>query len=140
MKVARISVVEFKSEESLMKMISSISDNFDKVFTHAESSVFLRTGEKSGINIGIYPSEDAAKKNLEARNNWVESIKDLVLDQFYYEGEIYHQAVGQTQIKTKNNNTVSLENMLSIQREQTENLMKEVGELKSLINQVILKN
>ena len=72
MAIARVSVLEFDSQEALEHAQKSHKLMRAKVFPHLKMCLCVRTGPTSFIDISVYPSEEAAEANLEDRQKFHE--------------------------------------------------------------------
>ena len=74
MQVARISIGEYNSVDSLDQFIKDYSKDFWELFPNATSASTVRTGKTSIINTTIYPDEDSAKEDLKKKNKVVKAL------------------------------------------------------------------
>ena len=89
MAIARVSVLEFDSQEALENAQKSHKLMRAKVFPHLKMCLCVRTGPTSFIDISVYPSEEAAEANLEDRQKFhEEAFGPALKDDFYYQGDI----------------------------------------------------
>ena len=89
MAIARVSVLEFDSQEALEHAQKSHKLMRAKVFPHLKMCLCVRTGPTSFIDISVYPSEEAAEANLEDRQKFhEEALGSALKDDFYYQGDI----------------------------------------------------
>ena len=88
MRVARISIAEFKSESEVNQFVDDADRTFWDLYPTAEACYQVRTGPTSIINVTIYPNEEAANKTLSGRNQFVEDHRDSIVDTFYHVGEV----------------------------------------------------
>ena len=147
MRVARISIAEFKSESEVNRFVDDADRTFWDLYPTAEACYQVRTGPTSIINVTIYPNEEAANKTLSGRNQFVEDHKDSIIDTFFHVGEVAfsksakNKSQEQKQISDKpkkNPNHFSRKGIattLSIAEKDAE-LSKQVAELSSDIAQV----
>ena len=88
MRVARISIAEFKSESEVNRFVEDSDRTFWDLYPTAEACYQVRTGPTSIINVTIYPNEEAANKTLSGRNQFVEDHRDSIIDTFFHVGEV----------------------------------------------------
>ena len=88
MRVARISIAEFKSESEVNRFVDDADRTFWDLYPTAEACYQVRTGPTSIINVTIYPNEEAANKTLSGRNQFVEEYRDSIIDTFFHVGEV----------------------------------------------------
>ena len=88
MRVARISIAEFKSEGEVNRFVDDADRTFWDLYPTAEACYQVRTGPTSIINVTIYPNEEAANKTLSGRNQFVEEHRDSIIDTFFHVGEV----------------------------------------------------
>ena len=88
MRVARISIAEFKSESEVNRFVDDADRTFWDLYPTAEACYQVRTGPTSIINVTIYPNEEAANKTLSGRNQFVENHRDSIIDTFFHVGEV----------------------------------------------------
>jgi hypothetical protein len=90
MSIARITMMEYLSEEEVVA-----SENFYQTiqkewFGNAQTVLNVRTGPTSLLSLAVYSSYEEAEKNLPKRKEFQNIVKDqfTVVDSFYYEGDI----------------------------------------------------
>ena len=88
MRVARISIAEFKSESEVDQFVDDADRTFWDLYPTAEACYQVRTGPTSIINVTIYPNEEVANKTLSGRNQFVEDHRDSIIDTFFHVGEV----------------------------------------------------
>ena len=88
MRVARISIAEFKSESEVNRFVEDSDRTFWDLYPTAEACYQVRTGPTSIINVSIYPNEEAANKTLSGRNQFVDDHRDSIIDTFFHVGEV----------------------------------------------------
>ena len=88
MRVARISIAEFKSETEVNRFVDDADRTFWDLYPTAEACYQVSTGPTSIINVTIYPNEEAANKTLSGRNQFVEHHRDSIIDTFFHVGEV----------------------------------------------------
>ena len=88
MRVARISIAEFKSESEVNRFVDDADRTFWDLYPTAEACYQVRTGPTSIINVTIYPNEEAANETLSGRNQFVEEHRDSIIDTFFHVGEV----------------------------------------------------
>ena len=157
MRVARISIVEFKSEAELETFADNVEKTFWDIYPTAESIDLVRTGPTSVINSTIFPSETAANQTLSGRQEFFDKHKDGIIDTFFHIGEVAFSKnssgkpretsknirptskVAETSLsKTVTNRSKEPQkyNNLTLQIDQ---LSSEVAELKEMISQFVAK-
>ena len=72
MAIARVSVLEYDSQEALEQVQKSHKLMRAIVFPHLKMCFCVRTGPTSFIDISVYPSEEAAEANLKDRQKFHE--------------------------------------------------------------------
>ena len=147
MRVARISIAEFKSESKVNQFVEDADRTFWDLYPTAEACYQVRTGPTSIINVTIYPNEEAANKTLSGRNQFVEDHRDSIVDTFYHVGEVAfsksakNKSQEQKQINdkpkkvTNHSSPKGVATTLPIAEKDVE-LSKQVAELSSEIAQV----
>ena len=88
MRVARISIAEFKSESEVNRFVDDADRTFWDLYPTAEACYQVRTGPTSIINVTIYPNEEDANKTLSGRSQFVEDHRDSIIDTFFHVGEV----------------------------------------------------
>ena len=88
MRVARISIAEFKSESEVNRFVDDADRTFWDLYPTAEACYQVRTGPTSIINVTIYPNEEAANETLSGRNQFVEDHRDSIIDTFFHVGDV----------------------------------------------------
>ena len=88
MRVARISIAEFKSESEVNRFVDDADRTFWDLYPTAEACYQVRTGPTSIFNVTIYPNEEAANKTLSGRNQFLEDHRDSIIDTFFHVGEV----------------------------------------------------
>ena len=88
LRVARISIAEFKSESEVNRFVDDADRTFWDLYPTAEACYQVRTGPTSIINVTIYPNEEAANKTLSGRNQFIEDHRDSIIDTFFHVGEV----------------------------------------------------
>ena len=93
MKVARFSVLDFSSQNDLDAFL--VAYKRAKFLETAETHCVTQTGESSLLIFSVYADQQTASKNIEDRQNFVDSVSHLLGENFFYEGEIKHYVTGQ---------------------------------------------
>ena len=86
MPYARINMVDFKSREEMLKVITHLSANMKTVFPEIRSFVSMETSETSQITISVYDNKKAADRAVAQRDTHLKN-KDLV-DMVAHEGNV----------------------------------------------------
>ena len=110
MRVARISIAEFKSESEVNRFVDDADRTFWDLYPTAEACYQVRTGPTSIINVTIYPNEEAATKTLSGRNQFVEEYRDSIIDTFFHVGEV---AFSKSEKNVFSYNSIGQKNYLS---------------------------
>ena len=92
MKVARFSVLEFKSKIDLQKFILAYKKA--DFIRSAESTCVTQTGEVSLLIFSVYADKQTALKNVSDRKKFTDNISHLLKDEFFYEGMVQYYATG----------------------------------------------
>ena len=157
MRVARISIVEFKSEIELETFVDNVEKTFWDIYPTAESIDLVRTGPTSVINSTIFPNEAAANETLSGRQEFFDKHKDAIIDTFFHIGEVAFSksSFGKPRETSKNIQQTSkvaetslFENVTNGSKEtQKENdltsqvtqLSYEIAQLKEILSQFLAK-
>ena len=147
MRVARISIAEFKSESEVNRFVDDADRTFWDLYPTAEACYQVRTGPTSIINVTIYPNEEAANETLSGRNQFVEDHRDSIIDTFFHVGdvafsksaknksEVQKQIVDKPRKVTDHSWTKGVATTLSAAEKNAE-LSKQVAELSSEVAQL----
>ena len=87
MTVARVSMLEFKSEDNMETFIN-IHKTRGLAELGAETHCITQTGPLSCLVISTYADEAKAEKTQTARVKYKESVDYLLDDYFFYEGQL----------------------------------------------------
>ena len=123
MTVARVSIVEHTSEDTVYSLKDLYSENFEKVFPTTQRSWVIQTGPTSSLTFTIYPNQDDADSTSSGRRDFLDSAKEKFVDDFTYVGEVICEL-----INPQNTADDSAENR---------KLNKEVVELRKQLNEKI---
>ena len=89
MAIARVSSFDFTTPESMRNALQRYMEEREKIFPHLELSMCVNTRPASFVDIAVYPDQDAADSNKEARQKFHHDVFGSSLkDEFYYEGDI----------------------------------------------------
>lgn len=89
MAIARVSSFDFTTPESMRNALQRYKEEREIIFPHLELSMCVNTGPASFVDIAVYPDQDAADSNKEARQKFHDDFFGSSLkDEFYYEGDI----------------------------------------------------
>ena len=69
MTVARVSIVEHKSEDIVYLLKDLYAENFEKVFPTTQRSWVVQTGPTSSLTFTIYPNQDDANSTSLGRRD-----------------------------------------------------------------------
>ena len=102
MSIGRISMMEFTTEEAL----ESAEQFYDRIraeaFPTLELVVNVRTGPTSLMSLAIYPNDESASSNLEARSKFQKEIEKTLTDSFFHEGKVSYFYQPKKEPKKKN--------------------------------------
>ena len=89
MAIARVSSFDFSTEESMRNALRRYKEEREFIFPNLELSMCVNTGPSSFVDIAVYPDQQTADSNKEARQKFHEDVFGASLkDEFYYEGDI----------------------------------------------------
>ena len=89
MAIARVSSFDFTSPEGMRHALRRYKEERERIFPHLELSMCVNTGPSSFVDVAVYPSQEVADKNKEARQKFHDDVFGASLkDEFYYEGDI----------------------------------------------------
>ena len=89
MAIARVSSFDFTSPESMRHALQRYKEERERIFPHLELSMCVNTGPSSFVDVAVYPNQEVADKNKEARQKFhVDVFGASLKDEFYYEGDI----------------------------------------------------
>ena len=94
MSIARISKLEFVSEEALKQAEITYDKIRDEAFPTLELVINIKTGPTSVVSIALYPNAKAAASNLTAREGFQKTLGETLTDSSMQEGEVsyFYQA------------------------------------------------
>ena len=147
MRVARISIAEFKSESEVNRFVDDADRTFWDLYPTAEACYHVRTGQKSIINVTIYPNEEAANKTLSGRNQFLEDHRESIVDTFFHVGEVAfsksarnksweQKKVGVKPAKVANHSSSTIASTSPPATEKDMDLSKQVSKLSSEVAQL----
>jgi hypothetical protein len=126
MNVARISIIECKTEDDMASWLVSHRSAVPYAFKTADFHVAVQTGPTSGLIFSLYPSDEAANATAVKRKEFLEAVSDLYTDSFFYEGEVKTYVNGKGQD-------------LSERTLKEKDLNSKVDELKEMVAQLLAR-
>ena len=132
MRVARISIAEFKTEEGVTTFVNDYADQFDTNFPNSEGSAMVRTGPRTLMNFIVYPNDEAVEDSYKVRTKFMDSRKELLVqdETFYYEGEV---------IWAKLFNAIQDQPKAKGEESKLDSMQEQITELKDLLSEVLAK-
>ena len=132
MRVARISIAEFKTEEGFTAFLNDYADQFDTNFPTCEGSAMIKTGPTTLMNFIIYPNDEAVADSYQVRAKFMDSRKDLLVqdETFYYEGEV---------MWAKLFNAIQDQSKAKEQQSQLDVMQARITDLQTMLSQVLSK-
>ena len=97
MSIARVNMVEWRSEEEFLEISEEYNKKSSKTFPDAEILLRIRTTPTSVIAISVFPNQEKADEAKIQRDKNFEMHGVKVKDQWFLEGEVV-----QAYIKPKN--------------------------------------
>ena len=88
MSVARVTMVDYVSEEAADKFEPDYKIICQKALPEADSLILIRTGPTSGLSVAIYRDEELAEAMLPRRQAMLEQFTDVFKDFFHLEGPV----------------------------------------------------
>ena len=88
MSIARITSVEFETEEQLEERLRMLDDGVIMYPVEAEAVVSVQTGPTTALSIFVYPDQATADQTLSKREKIMSTAK--FKDTFYLEREVRH--------------------------------------------------
>ena len=88
MSVARVTMVDYVSEEAADKFEPDYKIICQKALPEADSLILIRTGPTSGLSVAIYRDEELAEAMLPKRQAMLEQFTDVFEDFFHLEGPV----------------------------------------------------
>ena len=132
MRFARLTIAEFKIEESVSGFVNDYAALFDANFAMSEGSIMIRTGPTTVMNLIMLPDNNAVSASLEKRKKFMNDRKHLLVQEetFFYEGEVMWAKLfngNQDQPITKE------------QQSQLDAMQAQITELQTMLSQVLSK-
>ena len=134
MTVARVSMLEFKSEDNMETFIN-IHKTRGLAELGAETHCITQTGPLSFLVISTYADEAKAEETQTARVKYKESVEYLLDDYFFYEGAV------KLHIDSEGNEFLTGKGSLisTSTDDKLESLQQELGELKEMVSKHLLE-
>ena len=88
MSVARVTMVDYISEEAADEFEAVYQEICPKMLPDADALILVRTSTTSGLSIAIYKSEQLAKEMLPTRAKMIEQCPTSIKDMFHLEGSV----------------------------------------------------
>lgn len=88
MSVARITMVDYISEEAADEFEAQYQILCPKMIPEADAFVLVRTGPISGLSLAIYKSEALAEETMPKRAEMLAQCPDSIKDMFHLEGPV----------------------------------------------------
>ena len=88
MSVARINMVEWRSEEEFLEISEEYNKVSSKTFPDAEMLLRIRTTPTSVIAISVFPNQEKADEAKIQRDKNFEKHGTKIKDQWFLEGEV----------------------------------------------------
>ena len=88
MTVARITMVEYMSEQVADKFEDEYKIVCPKALPEANAHILIRTGPSSGMSVAIYKDEETAERLLEARQRMLDGFPNVFKDHWHLQGEV----------------------------------------------------
>ena len=88
MSIARINMVEWRSEEEFLEISEQYNKESAKTFPDAEILLRIRTTPTSEIAISVFPNQEKADEAKIQRDKNFEKHGAKVKDQWFLEGEV----------------------------------------------------
>ena len=88
MSVARVTMVDYVSEEAADKFQPDYKIICQRALPEADSLFLIRTGPTSGLSMAIYRDEELAEAMLPKRQTMLEQFTDIFKDFFHLEGPV----------------------------------------------------
>ena len=100
MSIARINMLEWRSEEEFLEISDQFNKESAKTFPDAEILLLIKTTPTSVIAISVFPNQEKADEAKIQRDKNFEKYGAKVKDQWFLEGEVVQayvkpQKVGQ---------------------------------------------
>ena len=88
MSVARVTMVDYVSEEAADKFEPDYKIICPRALPEADPLILNRTGPTSGLSVAIYRDEELAEAMLPKRQAMLEQFTDVFKDFFHLEGPV----------------------------------------------------
>lgn len=88
MSIARINMLEWRSEEEFLEISDQFNKESAKTFPDAEILLRIRTTPTSEIAISVFPNQEKADEAKIQRDKNFEKYGAKVKDQWFLEGEV----------------------------------------------------
>ena len=88
MSVARINMVDWRSEEVFFEKTKNTASTMRQSFPNAEIMLRIKTTPTSVVAISVYPSQEKADEARVELNKRVAGYGDAVKDHWFLEGEV----------------------------------------------------
>ena len=90
MSVANVVSMEFKNEQALQDFAARYNEMAPIHYPQAEILMFVKTDDRSGLGISIYPSEEAREAGNQQRNQEAKTTEmaSLMKEIFRVKGEV----------------------------------------------------
>ena len=103
MSVARITMVDYLSEEVGDAFEVQAKKVFPKDIHQADSLILIRTGPLSGMSVAIYKDQETADKNLDARKKMIAGFTNTFKDIWHMEGNVSLNHINERMIVGEDN-------------------------------------
>ncbi len=88
MSVARITMVDYISEEAADEFEAVYQEICPQMLPKADTLILVRTSATSGLSIAIYKTEELAEEMLPTRAKMLEQCPSSIKDMFHLEGPV----------------------------------------------------
>jgi len=88
MSVARITMVDYLSEEVGDAFEAQAKEVFPKDMHQADTLILIRTGPTSGMSVAIYKDQETADNNLDVRKKMIAGFTNTFKDIWHMEGNV----------------------------------------------------
>ena len=103
MSVARITMVDYLSEEVGDAFEVQAKKVFPKDIHQADTLILIRTGPLSGMSLAIYNDQETADNNLDARKKMIAGITNTFKDIWHMEGNVSLNHINERMIVGEDN-------------------------------------
>ena len=90
MSVARINMVDWRSEELFVEKTKNTASTMRQSFPNAEIMLRIKTTPTSVVAISVYPSQEKADEARVELDKRVADYGDAVKDHWFLDVELYH--------------------------------------------------